>query len=577
MLFYKLIKLAELLPEYSWDIYKIGSSIEAAESKYPEFKKEIQHLLSSGIDEKNLLWCLSKLKSGINIENIINVVLEKQNNQDPLITKLNFPAKIAKLLRELFGPRAIWVANSIIKWDKANKIISELSYDKDNSVSLSDLLQMTTFEFSMFFNLPGVSDYISVALDNDISSLENIHWNKITQMADEWHNNLEMSNESENYIEKNPIILDFRKNDIGYYWAYLGEGNSEEESERMGHCGGSNGEHIYSLRSNFKNKSGVIINKSHLTMGMNYIGIVSEFKGPKNSKPKSEYHPYIMKLIEHGKIENENNELVPLINKFDHSGYKPESDFHLNDLDDKNMKELYKSRPELFKNIPEKYALLKRNIVSKNDVFNLFNFHLDISPYEIDKYVYSDFDLESMMNNYGLDFYSDDIEPAMYYDIIDDQNKNKILKIWLELEPDANLNFEQISNNFKNDSIEIPNEINSCIISAANDALSNKCSEVILYELKNVLKAYGNVDEISFDKIKITGNLLNFNMINYLLDNDSVYHVEHPDDAADYFDLLLSEEIIQKVSINIRRIEERVYIDDNNFNENLKSNLESGF
>ena len=102
------------------------------------------------------------------------------------------------------------------------------------------------------------------------------------------------------YEEKHPIILDFRnQNGIGYYWVDLETYNSPEECERMGHCGRSSKGRLLSLRSyRLYPGTDIKLNKSHLTAAIGDDGIMYQLKGPKNSKPKEEYHPYILPLFD---------------------------------------------------------------------------------------------------------------------------------------------------------------------------------------------------------------------------------------------------------------------------------------
>ena len=55
---------------------------------------------------------------------------------------------------------------------------------------------------------------------------------------------------------------------------------------------------IYSLRETKKLKDNYTINKSHLTAAIgDDDGFMYQLKGPKNSKPKPEFFPYIVDLI----------------------------------------------------------------------------------------------------------------------------------------------------------------------------------------------------------------------------------------------------------------------------------------
>jgi hypothetical protein len=61
-------------------------------------------------------------------------------------------------------------------------------------------------------------------------------------------------------------------------------------------------------------------------------------KGKNNDKPQSKYHPYIIELLK-----------LPIIKNVKGGGYKPENNFKLSDLDNSQLNELLKLKPE-FKN-----------------------------------------------------------------------------------------------------------------------------------------------------------------------------------------------------------------------------------
>ena len=88
------------------------------------------------------------------------------------------------------------------------------------------------------------------------------------------------------------IITD--ENGNGFYWADLNTKNSSEECNRMGHCGRSSYGSLFSLRQNIPLNNKYKLNKSVLTAAIGEDSILYQLKGVKNSKPKDEYHQYIL-------------------------------------------------------------------------------------------------------------------------------------------------------------------------------------------------------------------------------------------------------------------------------------------
>jgi hypothetical protein len=112
----------------------------------------------------------------------------------------------------------------------------------------------------------------------------------------------------------------------------------------MGHCGRSSSGSLYSLRSYRLTPDGKYkVNDSHLTASISNDGIIYQLKGPKNSKPKEEYHKFILPLFD---LQDEDDDYF--IKEFG-SEYASSQDFKLEDLPMQTLKDLYEIRPEIFK------------------------------------------------------------------------------------------------------------------------------------------------------------------------------------------------------------------------------------
>jgi hypothetical protein len=179
-------------------------------------------------------------------------------------------------------------------------------------------------------DIPKIMDWITVTLKGNWKPFENDTFDELVQK----------SKELTNYIEKNPVILDFRdKEGNGFYWAYLEGNTSKEECDRMGHCGRSDKGQLYSLRSS-KYYHGILENKSHLTAAIGN-GLLYQLKGVKNSKPKEGYHKYILPLFYDKRY---GDYLIKGIG----SEYETGADFKIDDLSDNMKTELKNKRPDLF-------------------------------------------------------------------------------------------------------------------------------------------------------------------------------------------------------------------------------------
>jgi len=77
-----------------------------------------------------------------------------------------------------------------------------------------------------------------------------------------------------------------------------------------------------------------------------------QLKGPKNSKPKSEYHPYITDLILN----------TDIIKGFG-SEYSSADDFSIADLPEDQIKQIYQSKPEIFNTRKLKRAIQKLGLI----------------------------------------------------------------------------------------------------------------------------------------------------------------------------------------------------------------------
>ncbi len=109
----------------------------------------------------------------------------------------------------------------------------------------------------------------------------------------------------------------------GYKWVDLGRAYCSKEAKAMGHCGNAPAKNskqtILSLRAPMPN--GVAGVRPVLTFILHPDGSLGQMKGRANTKPKREYHDYIIALLNH-----------PRITGIRGGGYAAENNFSLGDL-----------------------------------------------------------------------------------------------------------------------------------------------------------------------------------------------------------------------------------------------------
>jgi len=273
-------------------------------------------------------------------------ILTEASKKDILVNKFGLREDIAQGLYELCGPLTVWMFNKLI--DYQNYIWK--SYDEPEKPKIDVVKYFNNEDESRILKhswrerIVSIMDYIRVSLNGDISTIKDLSFIELYKKAEDWHDSLEIKGGDINYIEKNPILIDFGD---GYYWANLQTNDSREECNRMGHCGRTSyGNNIYSLRHNVTLPGGKYsINKSVLTASISTNGIIYQLKGPKNSKPEEKYFKYILPLFE---LKNPDGDeyLIRYIGR----EYGHERDFKITDLPEKDIITLLQNRPDLISN-----------------------------------------------------------------------------------------------------------------------------------------------------------------------------------------------------------------------------------
>ena len=498
---------------------------------------------------------------------IIEDLILEANRKDTLMTKLGLNQENAELLEELTGPLSIIVGNKLIDVfaqrqleyfssavpeDEERRMREEFKKNPEYRKKMgADAINKSGGVRGMRSNIVSIMDWVRIGLNGDISQYKNLDFNNLYSESRKWHNELTSGEGDINYVEKNEIIRDFRdKNGIGFYWADLNTNDSREECNRMGHCGRTSSSNtIYSLRETKKLKDNYTINKSHLTAAIgDEDGFMYQLKGPKNSKPKSEYHPYITDLIL-------NTDIV----KGFGSEYNSADDFSIADLPEDQIKQIYQSKPEIFNTRKLKRAIQKLGLIQDFQEPDMV-FDWEIDPDSVNYYVEGDWTVRTIKDNYGqgrarnigfietllsgdiwdlTDGYYDDWKSALEY-YADDENKGIItdyLRDRAGEEFDPNMSIEELIDEYDDEY-----QVRGALGSAYSDSANSSYYDYAMKQLRNALSDYGDVQSLNDRGATIRINLKNIiNSMGYGEDEMDEFFEKCDDDTQCVFHELLGE------------------------------------
>ena len=444
----------------------------------------------------------------------ISELITEASKKDILINKLGFNEYNAEYLERVCGPLSVIIANKIIDIYRGGYSDKDIMNHLNNFGV--DRLYRT--------EITSIMDWIRIGLNGNLSEYKNLTFEGLKEKSIEWHDSLKISQGEVNYVENNPIVVDFRKEDgTGFYWADLETNESDEECNRMGHCGRTGkGNNLFSLRETIKLQGGkYTLNRSHLTASISDEGILYQLKGPKNSKPKDEFHQYIVPLF--FMIGGGGEEHDYYINGFG-SEYASNLDFKLSDLPEESIKVLYRDRPELFSGYGMQKLLIKMGII-ENKISSVFELELDTD--EIGEYVNGDYVISTRKwvddngnkrtsSNYLFksimedpwdlwDNYDVDWKSSLQYHV-NDKNEARIREILSKdtEEDTSEYSIEDLIEEFDD------GEIVSAISSATSDGERDSYGNMLRDTLKSCLEEYGKVTEFGYEGVKVTIDLDNF-------------------------------------------------------------------
>jgi hypothetical protein len=497
-----------------------------------------------------------------------------------LVNKIGFSEDDAQELEKLTGNLSVWLGKKI-----QQKLFSVIK-SRSNNLNTPEQTKQEVSNFmkggrvvNFYRNeINSIMDWFRTGLNGNIKPYENLSFDELGQESDRWHESLNIGDNKIDYVEKNPVIIDFRNKEEGLYWVNLGKRNCPEEAERMGHCASSSG-YLFSLREYRKIPNNHTLNKSHLTASITSSGELIQLKGPKNSKPSEEYNKYILPLFY---FKDDGDYLIQSIG----SEYEGSKDFQLVDLPDQEIIKLYKKRPDLFKGRKGKRALKKVGLMDDSEIQTIFD--LNISPKDVKYYVDGDFTVRTYTDKQGRKYnvgifetllggdiwdlygggYENWKESLNYY--VDKDNVKIIQDLILPLtkpEDVEDMSLEDILEEY-----DVNHEITGAIANATSTAESDSYYEYVSGVLKNTLRDYGEVIKMNDEGVTLRIDLKNIiNETGVLEDELDEFYEKCNDDLQCVFGELLGD-YFDKPEF---QLDDRWYptIDEKNFNSILRDYL----
>lgn len=284
----------------------------------------------------------------MNFKDLIYEILINENTdkKKTIERAMGFSPAWAEEFYQLSEKHCIWVANSFLNdyvvthkksiEKKANKRFKE---EKDlkraareilNTSGPRNLIWKEDYEEKYKY----IFDWLSSPRVASRVNVKILSFKDALEKSTIWHESLE-TGVSANYNEEHEIILDYRKNGVGFYWANLNTSMSEEEKRRMGHCGNDSGKVLFSLRSIDEIQDG----RSHVTISYDpKTRKLGQMKGPQNRKPKQVFFKFIIDMLLNNKY--------PVVG-FEKNIYSYDQNFQLEDLSKDELNHVLSNNREI--------------------------------------------------------------------------------------------------------------------------------------------------------------------------------------------------------------------------------------
>jgi hypothetical protein len=458
------------------------------------------------------------MKNNLNIRNLIsesfyNILLE--NKKQTLIDKLNISDTLADWIIGISDKYAIWFANdfkkSIINSLGNNSaieplkkaVLQQMSSNNPSGAALKLINKIKTQKEGEYRY---IADWLNgrgsgVAIEQDKINFRELTFDEALIRATQWHNNVVE-------LSKEDVVIEDEDGDVvitfpdGYYWINLGQRYCEKEGEAMGHCGRGEG-NLFSLRRE---------GRPFVTADVLSDGTVRQLRGRANTKPKAEYHPYIVKFILSDFVEN-----------FDYWDYKKYENFNLSDLTEDQLEKVIEQKPslvnedEIFESFPlskiiemirqdeleiyiDNYVNLKERM-NKEDLKTLYeektkSFNCLLPHLEFKNYKYLNELLGDKFTENGIVLKYDGWDDEYLMDLFYEDDKNAAKSI---VNYDLNLDWDDSIFKMNLNKLNIP-KISEININKIKDIISKDGVDVEIINNQNDLIEI--IEEEDFDDIK---------------------------------------------------------------------------
>lgn len=463
-----------------------------------------------------------------------NDLLLEADYKKKILDNFELPEAMAEYLADRLGKLSIWFINALIKQDFDSK---------EDAVKF--LNEKPFYIRANYANgIAKIIDWIRHPLIAGTVDLKNLTLQQAIENSEKFHDELKTLGGQIDYKEENKKLVQY---DNGFYWAEIPNNYSEEECNRMGHCGRTlRGDMLFSLRSDMPYGKGHTLNDSHLTVAYNSKdGIIYQSKGKKNAKPSQKYFPYFFDLIMR----------LPDFNGFGRE-YESSEDINFDDFSNDQLLKLYNKYPEAFNSYKSQKILFDRGMIKEITLKSKILLSLEVD--EISDYVRISKDTRKdiikmiLINPYDLrDPYYGHDNWKYWIEYINRKNKKTILDYISKKYPDIDTSSNDLEEIIEQYSFEL-DEIIISINKAISDSELSDYENYCYNQLKNTLSNWGEVLELDDTGAKIEVD------IEQILDNVDAEYVSDAlercdDDRGCAFHELVSNGNIDKP---------RFYLDD---------------
>ncbi len=179
-----------------------------------------------------------------------------------------------------------------------------------------------------------ISNYVDFINSGKYDGLNDVKISDMKSEYDQWLKKMHKTYPIKNYVERNKIILDYRLNNVGYYWVDLETHFNEETAYRLNNCGRVN---PYQNLIELREFDEFGYNFSRILVVISKNGVINQVRGDYNTKPDPKYNNIIFDFFM-------NYQGISGFNFLMGKGH----DLTLSDLSEDKINLLKEKRPKLF-------------------------------------------------------------------------------------------------------------------------------------------------------------------------------------------------------------------------------------